>query len=152
MATPFPFTAGNVLTAAQLNSIGAYTAYTPTFGGFTLGNGTINTRYTQVNKMVHYYGRVTLGSTSVMTGPLDVGVPFNINAASTIIDPIGVASGYNGSLIAFAFPINLFNASFRMVFSLTNGTYATSVDVGAGVPFVWAAGNYFQWNVTYESV
>ena len=133
-------------------AIGVYSAYTPTFGGFTLGNGTTNTRWTQVNKQVHYYGRVTLGSTSVMTGPLDVSVPININAASTILDPMGVANAYNGSTIFYFFPINLFNASFRMIFASTSGAYATNVDVGSGVPFTWAAGNYFQWNMTYESV
>jgi hypothetical protein len=133
------------------NVRGAYTAYTPTIGGFTLGNGTINTRYTQVNKMVHYYGRVTLGSTSVMTGPLDLGLPVNIHASSTIIDPVGVSNAYNNSLIYIGHPINLFNASVRFTWLVTSGAYATQADTGPSVPFTWASTHYFMWNFTYEA-
>jgi len=54
MASPFPFTSGQVLTAAQLNGIGETTTYTPTIavtGGsgytFTLNQG----YYAQVNDL-----------------------------------------------------------------------------------------------------
>ena len=39
MTTPFNFSAGAVLTAAQLNEIGKYYAYTPTWGSITPGSG-----------------------------------------------------------------------------------------------------------------
>jgi hypothetical protein len=136
---------------AGINTLGTYTAYTPTIGGFTIGNGTINTRYTRVNKMVHYYGRITLGSTSVMTGPLDLGLPINIHASSTIIDPVGVCNAYNG-LVYIGHPVNLFNASVRFTWLVTSGAYATQADTGPAVPFTWASGHYFMWNFTYEGV
>jgi len=151
MATPFPFSSGNVLTAAQLNSIGAYTAYTPTFAGFTVGNGTVNTRYTQVNKLVHFYGRVALGSTSAFTGPLDITVPIAINAASAVLDTIGTCGAYNGSLLFYGAPINLFNTNIRCTFFNSAGTYVTNSDTSATVPFTWANTNLFFWNIIYES-
>ena len=53
MANPFPFTAGQVLTAAQMNGIGEATiAYTPTISNGTLGNGTMSAYYSRVNKLV----------------------------------------------------------------------------------------------------
>jgi hypothetical protein len=151
MATPFPFTTGQVLTAAQLNSIGAYTAYTPTFAGFTVGNGTVNTRYTQVNKLVHFYGRVALGSTSAFTGPLDISVPIAINAASAVLDTVGTCGAYNGAALFYGAPINLFNTSIRCTFFNSAGTYVTNSDTSATIPFTWANTNIFFWNITYES-
>jgi hypothetical protein len=81
MATPFPFTSGQILTAAQMNSIGeAWIAYTPSWvsGGVApaIGNGSLTGQYTQVNKMV--FGRMFLvaGSTTVFgTGSYNFGLP-----------------------------------------------------------------------------
>jgi hypothetical protein len=56
MATLGTFTAGQVLTAAELNAIGTWTTYTPTFTTTgtapSLGNGSITGTYTEVNKIV----------------------------------------------------------------------------------------------------
>jgi hypothetical protein len=72
MANPFPFTAGQVLTAAQMNGINeSMTAYTPTWTGTggtpTLGNGTLTGHYTQVNKFVFFRFRLGWGSTTSAT-------------------------------------------------------------------------------------
>jgi len=133
-------------------AIGVYSAYTPTFNGFTIGNGTIISRWAQVNNFVHYWGRVTLGSTSSMTGPLDLSVPININTSSTIIDPVGVSNAYNNSLIYIGHPINLFGASVRFTWLVTSGAYATQADTTSYTPFTWAPTHYFMWNFTYQSV
>ena len=43
MTNPFPFTSGNILNASELNAIGDWTAFTPTWGNVTLGgSGTTN--------------------------------------------------------------------------------------------------------------
>lgn len=67
MANPFPFVAGSVLTAAELNGIGeAAVSFTPTFSSYTRGNGTSVAYYMRVNKLVYVYCEETLGSTSSM--------------------------------------------------------------------------------------
>jgi hypothetical protein len=43
---------------------GAWTAYTPTLGGFTPGNGTATGRYLQIGKLVIFVAKFTFGSTS----------------------------------------------------------------------------------------
>jgi hypothetical protein len=45
-------------------SLGAWTAYTPTLGGFTLGNGTITGFYCQIGKVVFFRARLLFGSTT----------------------------------------------------------------------------------------
>lgn len=69
MANPFPFASGDVLTAADMNSIGATeTDWTPTFSnGLTIGNGTVLGRYMRVNDLVVAEATITLGSTSTIT-------------------------------------------------------------------------------------
>ena len=54
MANPFDFSAGATLTAAQLNQIGDYESWTPTLTNITIGNGTVNAHYAQVNEFVHF--------------------------------------------------------------------------------------------------
>ena len=150
MATFGTFTAGQVLTASELNAAGAYTSYTPTFAGFTLGNGTINfAKYTKFNKLVHVWGQVTLGSTSVMTGPLDVSLP------ATAVGPVLTVGGncqfYNNALLYFGQLIHITTTSIRLVAINSTGTYAFNTDIGAAVPFSWANTHSFRWNHVYEA-
>ena len=52
------------------------TNFTPTFTNFTLGNGTINAAwYAMSNGLVTTQGRVTLGSTSVVSGDISLLTP-----------------------------------------------------------------------------
>jgi hypothetical protein len=47
-----------------INGFGAHTSYTPTLTGWTLGNGTVTGRYTQVGKLVWFEAQFTFGTTS----------------------------------------------------------------------------------------
>jgi hypothetical protein len=60
--------------------IGTYTAYTPNYSDFTLGNGTVTAKYCQVNDFVHVIGSIVLGSTSSITGNLGIGMNFAADA------------------------------------------------------------------------
>lgn len=66
MATLGTFTAGQVLTAAELNAIGTWTAYTPeiTATGFSIGNATTYGYYTVVNDIVNWRFGVNFGTTT----------------------------------------------------------------------------------------
>jgi len=59
------FSSGDVLTAADLNGIATWTSFTPTWTNLTVGNGTYDwSLYSQVNDIVFFSIRFTLGSTS----------------------------------------------------------------------------------------
>jgi hypothetical protein len=121
------------------------------FTGFTKGNATIVSRYVKEGNFVHFWGRCTLGSTSSMSGPLDINLPIPITAASTIVDPVGSVNAYNGTSIYVGHPINLFGGDVRLVWISTSGNYAVTHDTSATLPFTWAAGHYFMWNFFYEA-
>jgi hypothetical protein len=78
MANPFPFVAGNVLTAAELNGIGeAWTSYTPTIkGGATTVTATITyAKYARVNKLVIATVLATVTSAGAANGAITVSLP-----------------------------------------------------------------------------
>jgi hypothetical protein len=78
MANPFPFTAGQVLTAAQMNGIGeAWTSYTPVIkGGTTTVTATITyARYARVNKLVFVQVLASITSTGAVNGAISIGLP-----------------------------------------------------------------------------
>lgn len=58
--------------ATSLDSLigGAWTAYTPTILGWTIGNGTAAGRYKQIGKTVFFEALLTLGSTTNPAGVL----------------------------------------------------------------------------------
>ena len=86
MANPFPFVAGDVLTAAELNGIGeAWTSYTPVIkGGATTVTATLTyAKYARVNKVVFARVDATITSAGAVNGGITVSLPVAATQAST---------------------------------------------------------------------
>jgi hypothetical protein len=151
MANPFPFTAGQVLTAAQMNGIGEYTAYTPTFVNLTVGNGTIEFRFGRVQNFIHVLGKITFGSTTAITGSI------------TVTYPVTAAANITGQQIGLA---RLVDSGAGVVFGIVNGNNTTTASLssyqpsgslllGASFsstsPFTWANTDIIFANFVYEA-
>jgi hypothetical protein len=72
-STPRTWVSGEVVTAAEMNAEirdafngvqAAWTAYTPTLTGITLGNGTLNCAFTRYGKTIKVRGNFNAGSTT----------------------------------------------------------------------------------------
>jgi hypothetical protein len=141
--TPPTFTAGAILTAAQLNTyltnnfkaIGdAWAAWTPTLSNWTLGNGTLTGAAITVGKLI--IGRVTytVGSTDTIAGNLVISLP----ATSGMIS--GIAIGQAG-----LFDTSTGNRAFRTVWQATATTMQFSTEADARItptaPWTWATGD-----------
>jgi hypothetical protein len=132
---------------------GAYidVSSTQTFSGFTKGNATVLSKYTKIGDFVHFFGAVTLGSTSSITGSLDVVLPitaeggFLYNPSASLVWDNSPGTLYPG------ITINVSTTSLRFVVLLVNGTYASNSDVSATVPFTWAVNDGFYWNHIYKA-
>lgn len=77
-----------------VNSLGAWTAYTPAISGgaspaWTIGNGTIAGSYAQIGKTVHFKGSLAIGSTTTVG-----------NASLTITLPVTSAAADANSVFA----------------------------------------------------
>jgi hypothetical protein len=85
MANPFPFVAGSVLEAAQLNGIGeAWTSYTPTVTQGVAVTATVNeARYARVNKIVIVKAHLSLTSAGTASSVIVCSLPTGLNAVNT---------------------------------------------------------------------
>jgi len=149
MASPFPFTSGQVLTAAQLNSIGESTAFTPSWNNFTVGNAVESWYYTQVNDLVIVQGNTVLGSTSSVTGNLSMNYPVSSAVvAASMSGGHAVYEDATGSNLLGVILLGGSSVSLRS-YSVTGSdiTYAT---VNASNPFTWTTSDEISLSFVYQ--
>jgi hypothetical protein len=152
MANPFPFTAGQVLTAAQMNGIGeAMTAYTPTVANFTTGNGTVTGRFTRINKMIFATVKITLGSTSAITGSITITNPVTGTAGSgSLISGGGFYFDSSTSETYVGFCLQGTTAITPFI-TFAGATYATRSLINATIPVVFGSGDLINYSFCYEA-
>jgi hypothetical protein len=150
MATLGTFTTGQVLTAAELNAIGTYTAFTPTWTNLTLGNGVATFRYVQINKLVHYYGQLQLGSTTSVTGSVRLSLPVTAKSASVAFHA-GIGYEDSGSQLIPGYGYFQSTTSLELIAINVAGTYPAQATISATIPFTWAVNDRINVNITYEA-
>jgi hypothetical protein len=86
MATFGTFVGGQVLTAAELNSAGAWQDYTPTWTQSATITKTVNwARFTQLNKLVQGSIKMTASSAGTANNKILVGLPVGASTNNFII-------------------------------------------------------------------
>ena len=138
------FTAGQVLTATDLNAIATWTSYTPAFaGGVTVGNGTWDAAYAIVNKILFFQGTFTLGSTSAITGNVTLTVPDSRTFSSANSEILGSARFAAGPVPTTRYGAVGENSTTTVAIFLydTSGTYLDRTNLSATVPATWQTGN-----------
>jgi len=135
--------------------LGTYTAYTPTWTNLTVGNGTVVASYARVNNFVHYVGYIVFGSTTAITGSVNIGLP--INASSKFSGANGVPVG---DLTLYDVSANFFsgigasiglNNAIRLRSFTVSGTSIIQSNLSSTAPFTWTTGDYIQFNFIYEA-
>ena len=130
-------------------TIGTWTSYTPVFTNFTLGDGTLSAHYCEINDVVLVTGNVTLGSTSSVTGELQMTTPTggvqNLGSYNGVVR-FGDATG--GTTLG---TVILAGASaVRLRPSTAGGTYVAVGVTSATTPFTWATSDNFYWSYWYR--
>ena len=141
MASPFPFTSGQVLTAAELNEIGDIQTYTPTWtasgGTPTIGNGTLTGKYTVINNWCVGSIRLVLGSTSSIAGTTEWRWSLPVSAANTsTFDTLGAAFVSDAGTLSYR-AVAIYVATDKI------GVYASesALSVSAVTPFTFTPAN-----------
>jgi hypothetical protein len=137
--------------------LGTYTDYSAsqTYSGVTVGNGTTTSYYARVNNFVHFHGRFDLGSTSAITGAVQISLPINLSSTMTGTgSPMGFAY-YSDASAGILYPADLIaagSATFVFTSSWTaSGTYVQRGNLSATVPFTWAVSDRIYWNIYYKA-
>ena len=147
--------AGQVLTASELNAVGAWTSFTPTLTNVTLGTVTqSNTgQYSLLNKTLFMRGKFVLGTGGSVTGGITIAMPTGTMAVSPTMQfqPNGSAV-LTDSGVASYFAVGLQSTTSLLALYVVNsaGTYATAVTTSATVPFTWAVNDYCEWAFTIQ--
>jgi len=128
----------------------AWTAYTPTLTGFTLGTGgTMTARYAKLGKTVHGYVHITLGTSFTLTG-LQLSLPVAKQASTTYVNAAWTLT----STGAGDWPaINRYEttdvvAAYVMTAS---GTYVAPANASTTIPFTWKSTDKILVAFTYEA-
>ena len=140
MATPFPFVSGQVLTAAQMNSMNEAVSFTPSISSLTIGNGTRTGTYFIQNKVLYFEVTVTFGSTTTIGANPDLTLPFAVIGFIQFNPILNTSLFFDNSATAFVFAnlVLISSTTIRLVSQLASGTYVSIQDVGATFPFTWA--------------
>jgi len=146
------FTSGDVLTAADLNAIGTWTAFTPTWGGLTVGNGVQGFTYSQINKIVFVTGSFIFGSTTSVSSTPFFDLPVARHTTATEI--IGTAILRDlGTAAYLSIPLAESTNTRCFLFRADHTVGSTVLEgvVGATTPFTWTTNDYIQINLTYRA-
>ena len=136
---------------AQLEALGEWTSFTPSWNNVTIGNATESWYYAVVGDVVFVEGQTVLGSTSTITGLPIVDVPVG-TAQSQFDMPIGQIS-YTGNGIALTYGfVDHYLQGLRCFIYGASTTYVSRVTPSATVP--WSGPSYtgsvFRFSATYR--
>jgi len=129
----------------------AWANYTPTWTNFTVGNGSVTSRYAQIGKVVFVNIIVTLGSTSSVTGIIYASLP--VTGANTSNIGNYAAGIYDASPSTIFLGSAFFNSTTQVGLKAQNsaGTYVTSAYSNSTTPMTWTTNDAFQFNFNYEA-
>jgi hypothetical protein len=149
MGIPSGYTSGQVVQAVPSNNVSAFTAYTPTFTNFTLGNGTVDAQYIEIGKFVFVYGLVILGSTSSVTGQIQVSLPVT---SATMTRQQQFATFTDTGTGNFTGNTSWGTTTLITLNALkTDSTYLSAVNTSSTVPFTWTNTDQFAFGLMYEA-
>lgn len=127
---------------------GAWTPYTPSWTGVTVGNGTLDAAYRVLGKTLTGRVRLTLGSTSAVTGSVFVGLPPATPAGGSAyptLSNLGNFTCFDTSASARRAGALFRSGSTAQLF-LPDGTA-----LSASSPWTWANGDHIFVSFTYEA-
>lgn len=132
---------------------GAWTSYTPSLSGWTIGNGTIAAHYCKIGKLVEVRVIIVWGSTTSASGTLTVTLPFTAASTSFSVGaPLGGAMFLdNGSAVYSGIAAYNNTTTCRFYAQLASGTYASQATVNATVPHTWADTDRLETTFVYEA-
>lgn len=128
---------------------GAWTSYTPTWTNLTVGNGVNSFFYKQINKTVFIRGRFDFGSTSSISGAVNLTLPVAKTGSNAIslTAMLGDASG--NAHVGRALFVS--NTEIRIFAINASATYAYLSDLSSTIPFTWTTTDYITILGSYEA-
>jgi hypothetical protein len=135
-----------------LKWLGAWTTYTPTTTGYTIGNGTQEWRYLTLGKVVFVYGSVKFGSTTSMTGALTFTLPSSISQINSQYHQIGYVDFEDAGTTSYFGQASYYSIQNRVDINVLNSstTYLGNSNTSSTVPMTWTTNDSFDVMCWYQ--
>ena len=146
MGIPSGYTSAQVVQAVPSGIVGGGDAvsFTPTFTNLTVGNGTVEAYYIQIQDLVGVFVNVVFGSTTSISGDVNLTLPFNRVSATRL--PLGnCLFSDTGTQFFVGFVLCPTTVSDVII---RNGLGATALSASA--PFTWVTGDVFTVSLFYR--
>ena len=152
MTSPFPFSSGAVLTAAQLNAIGDWESWTPTLTNISIGNGSVTAHYAQVNEVVFFEIYMDVGSTtSFSSTSMQFSVPVACNSDLTFNPSAGGWCRPQGSTIYQLLTVVFASDVIVPYCFQIPATYGQAVAIRGTIPETWNSSGVLYMSGTYRA-
>jgi len=126
--------------------MGAWTGYTPTLTGITLGSGTVAFTWIQQGKTIHVRGRFTFGSTSAVTGAASISLPVTAVAANFVANLTARAGGVDYMMLPISTTTTIGVNALGSAGAYTNRTTISNL-----IPGTWTTNDFITFSATYEA-
>jgi hypothetical protein len=132
----------------KLTTPGAWTSWTPTAGNYSVGNGSLTSRYVQIGKTIHFQFALIFGTTTSISGDFYFSLPITkhgsyVSTASSILSVSGVAE-YTGQ-------VGLTNTLCFVRCVNTSSTHGYANALSSTNPATWSDNDQIIVNGTYEA-
>jgi hypothetical protein len=124
---------------------GAWESFTPTWTNLTVGNGTVVTKYVRIGSMVTYTGKITIGSTTSISGFVNVSLP--VTAQDSFLT--GSARYSDDGTRNYVGAVSI--AATGIALGFTHSESGGFGSWNATNPFTIAADDIVSWNITYQA-
>lgn len=141
------FSSGSVLTAAELNAAGTWTSFTPSWTNLTVGNGVVSAAYSKFNKILFVRVYFDFGSTSSLTGGLQMTLPASLTQNTSSQELIGQVNITKVGIFPTLGIVSVSSSTAVAIQTwLSNGTYPSVRNVEPGQPVAFDSTS----NISFE--
>lgn len=133
---------------------GAWTAWTPTYANLTVGNGTTTGAYVRIGRVIHFYLKFVMGSTSSMGAGPTFTLPATAAAryASTLTDWLGQVAILDSGTAQFGGICPWASSTTASLAAWTaSGAYIQQAGFTSTIPMTWTTSDAFTVWGTYEA-
>jgi len=124
--------------------------WTPSYGGITVGNGTVQARFQRIGKLVNFYWRFDLGSTSSVGADPSLSMPSTKYSTGYAWHDAVLQDSSSGTF-SKGFAINTGATTYIYAIN-TASTYAASAPASSTVPFTWGVTDVMFVYGSYEEI
>ena len=122
--------------------------YTPTFTNFTLGNGTLNSSYIQIGKLVLVSLDITFGSTSSITSS-GINITLPVAHDTNFGTPVSTVWYIDQGSALYPQSGIFSSGEFRLYVNRANTTYVQQGDINSTTPFTWTTNDKIMISLSY---